>query len=211
MKRRRLILSIFLIAAIALLSIGYSAIESRLDISGTVSSIKSTDDFDVEFVGAELSGELPEGVSCAPTYDNATGLDATLNIAGLSNNGQKVVAYFKVQNNSKAIETLDATLTGFVINVTKDDVPVDSDTNPAANIFSGNYIKVTAEFADRAGEAGKAATGIVNGGLSATIDAKANDESVGQYVWVKVTVEVIGSFTDITTHNITIHFDAESK
>lgn len=212
MQRRRLVISLFLIAAIALLAVGYSAISTRLDIRGNVSSIQSTNDFDVEFIGAELGAELPTGVSCVPTFDSATGIDATLNISGLSNNGQQVVAYFKVQNNSKAIDTLDATLNNLTIVITKNDVTVDSDTNAANNIFEGNYIKVEALFDDRAGESGKEATGVVtDGGLSATLDTKASDEATGQYVWVKIIVTVIGSFTSETTHGINIHFNAESK
>ena len=211
MKRRRLIIGLFLVAAIALLSIGYSVISTRLDIRGTVSSVQSTKDFDVEFVGADLGAELPEGVSCAPSYDPATGVDATLNVSGLSNNGQKVVAYFKVQNNSKAISSLNATLNDLTIVITKNDVPVETDTNSASNVFRGQYIEVTAEFASRSDESGKAATGVVaDGGLSATVNTKVSDESVGQYVWVKVTIEVIGSFTSETTHGIDIHFNAAS-
>ena len=201
-----IVICLFLIAAVALLGIGYSAISYRLDIKGSVSSVQSTEDFHVEFVNAELGSTLPEGVTCVPTID-ATKIDATLNISGLSNNGQEVVAYFKVQNNSKDIASLDATLKDLVIVVTKDDVAVDSDKNSAANIFEGNYIKVSAEFADRADAAEKEATGTVAAdGLSAEI--KTADS---EYVWVKVTVKVIGSFTAETTHGITVHFNAESK
>ena len=111
-----------------------------------------------------------------------------------------------------SIDTLDATLNNLTIVITKNDVTVDSDTNAANNIFEGNYIKVEALFDDRAGESGKEATGVVtDGGLSATLDTKASDEATGQYVWVKIIVTVIGSFTSETTHGINIHFNAESK
>lgn len=218
MKRRRLIISLFLIAAVALLGIGYSAITTRLDIRGSVSSKASTNDFDVEFVGAEL-GSIADGVVCAPSFDTTTGVDATLNISGLSNNGQKVVAYFKVQNNSKAISSLNAELKDLTIVITNNDKQVTDKNTTDTNVFVGNYIQVEAVFVDEvtyiSGQTNTTDTStgkIGEKGLTATVNTAVEGEkaAVAQYVWIQVTVTVIGSFTSETTHGINIHFNAVS-
>ena len=208
MKRRRLIISLFLIVAVVLLGIGYSAISYRLDIKGSVSSVESTADFHVEFVDAKLGSKTDESITCVPTIDSATKIDATLNISGLSNHGQEVVAYFKVQNNSLAISSLNATLENLTIVITKNDVAV-TDNDGSANKFKGQFIEVEAVFADTF-ETENATGKVAEGGLTATVNTK-NGETAAQYVWVKVTVRVIGSFTAETTHGITVHFDAKSN
>lgn len=227
MKKRRLVISLFLIAAVALLGIGYSAISTGLDITGIITSAPSTGDFKVVFTDTPVAIASNDSIICQPTVDAATGVDASMNIKNLANNGDTVTAYFKVQNNSKPTQSLDAALNGLKISVTRKD----SDNNSVTvndkvgtegvdkdYLFTGQYIRVEAHFVSSYsyvdGEETKTATTatgeVADAGLSAILEAPETLGADGEFVYVKVTVTVIGSFTSETTHVIDVHFDATS-
>lgn len=227
MKKRRLIISLFLIAAVALLAIGYSELTARLDIQGTITSAQSTNDFKVVFTDTPVAVTSNASILCQPTVD-ATGVDATMNMTGLANNGDSVTCYFKVQNKSKAIQTLDSTLNGLSISVTRNsESGTENETvNDAAGsegvdkdyLFTGQYIRVEAHFVSSYeyldGEDTKTATAatgeIGTDGLSAILEAPNSVGEEGEFVYVKVTVTVIGSFTAKTYHTVNVHFAATS-
>ena len=105
-KRRTLVISLLLIAALAL-GIGYAALSTDLTVNGSVSN--SPHPIDVTFkegsitAGAGLaSAEAASKVVCTNGAKSAT-----FDVAGLVHQGDKVVATFTVVNNNKYSVTLN--------------------------------------------------------------------------------------------------------
>lgn len=99
-KRRTLIISLLLIAALAL-GIGYAALSRELIISSTANLAPDDSDFDIVFTEAKVASTNvadtdPSNVATASV--TGTGTTANYTIAGLSEVGDNVVLTFTIQN-----------------------------------------------------------------------------------------------------------------
>jgi hypothetical protein len=107
-KRRTLIISVLLIAALAL-GIGYAALSRELVISSTANLAADENDFDIVFVEAKVDSTNVDGAS-AP-YSNiatasvtGTGTTANYTIAGLSKKDESVTLKFVIENKTADVE-----------------------------------------------------------------------------------------------------------
>ena len=224
MKRRRLIISLFLIVAVVLLGIGYSAISKELKLNGRIDGVQDDTDFIVEFLSGDENiikdSASTSTLTIQPTFTN----NQTVNlvVTNFTNIGDTATVYFKIQNNSIVSTQMDATLAvPFVSVTTASTEAIDNDASKQK--FVGNHFIIFAEYVtvDPDGEGvATAATGTVSVGTDkdgdkgpmATLNAPtAESSSNGQTVWLKVTVEMMDVVTQSQTHNITITFDAYTK
>ena len=95
-KRRNIIISLLLVAALAL-GIGYAMLSRELIISSTANLAPDENDFDVIFTEAE---PRPEYATLATASVTGMGKGANYTITGLSAKGDKVVLDFTIKNNT---------------------------------------------------------------------------------------------------------------
>ena len=105
-KRRTLIISLLLVAALAL-GIGYAALSTDLTVTGAVAN--SPHPIEVTFkTGSISAGEGLASAEAASKVVCTNGAkSATFDVAGLVHAGDKVVATFTVVNNNKYAVTLN--------------------------------------------------------------------------------------------------------
>ncbi len=220
MKRRNLFLSLLLVGACAIVGVGYAAITRELKIGGQLAGQKNDNNLKVEFQADPFATTQPKTGStvivATPTITNDHA--ANLDVSGMTEIGDKAVAYFLVKNESQATTNLDATLSlpNVIVNNGSETA---TDNDGKTNVFKGAHFQITAEYITNTGDGTKpeATAEVKDDGtaeLAAPIDnADPTPDVEGETVWVKVTVELINVIIADTfpTHNITISFTASTK
>lgn len=97
-KRRTLIISLLLVAALCL-GIGYAALARELVISSTANLSPDDSDFNIVFVSA-----TPSDTSVATASVTGTGTTANYTITGLSHVGDKVTLTFEIENKTTDVD-----------------------------------------------------------------------------------------------------------
>ena len=106
-KRRTLIISLLLIAALAL-GIGYAALSTDLTVSGSVSNAPHPIDVTFQEGSISAGAGLASAEAASRVVCTNGAKSATFDVAGLVHQGDKVVATFTVVNNNKYAVTLNA-------------------------------------------------------------------------------------------------------
>ena len=112
-KRRTLIISLLLIAALAL-GIGYAALTTELNVTGSVTN--QPHPINVVYTGnasvISVDGDNDEAVSASNVICTADAKSATFNVAKLAHDGDFVVAEFEIINkNEYNVQMEDPTVT----------------------------------------------------------------------------------------------------
>lgn len=212
MKRRRLIISLFLIAAVALLGIGYSAVSKTLSATTEVGAVNSSADFNVVFVksGSKCTNNSSDTTKPQASILSAANQSASLEIKNLASTGDKVEFYLLIQNTSKVSEYLDATLATPYIEVYY--VTDEGSTSKATNenkegndVFKGPHFLIKAEYVDIENADPKLVDSENN---TATLKAPSSD-AAGEQVYLKITVTLENPFVNETNkHRIVVDFKA---
>ena len=105
-KRRTLVISLLLIAALAL-GIGYAALSRELMITSAANLSPDQNDFDIVFISATVVGDPDNQLATASV--TGTGTTANYTVTGLSKQGDTVTLEFVVENKTADV---DANLTG---------------------------------------------------------------------------------------------------
>ena len=98
-KRRTLIISLLLIAALAL-GIGYAALSTDLTVSGSVSNAPHPIDVTFQEGSISAGAGLASAEAASRVVCTNGAKSATFDVAGLVHQGDKVVATFTVVNNN---------------------------------------------------------------------------------------------------------------
>lgn len=212
MKKRKLLLTLFLVLAVALIGLGYSVLSKELKISGNVKGSKNNDSLAVHYVAGSFTSivndEVEDAVKVTATPSITSDLIANIVVEGMNVIGDSATVYFLVQNDSAHTDALDATLSNPVVTITTSVIGGAKDKNDAPNIFEGEHYKVTVTYETTNGET--PATG--------TVDASANTaflaaDGTGKNVWIKVVIELVDAITvdDFPQHNIQVLLDARTQ
>ena len=105
-KRRTLIISLLLIAALAL-GIGYAALSTDLTVSGAVSNAPHPIDVTFQEGSITAGAGLASAEAVSKVICTNGAKSATFDVAGLIHKDDKVVATFTVVNNNKYAVTLN--------------------------------------------------------------------------------------------------------
>ena len=208
MKRRRLIISLFLIAAVALLGIGYSAVSKTLSATTEVGAVNSSADFNVVFVKSGSESKIVSNGSGQTTAAilSAANQSASLEIKNLASTGDKVEFYLLIQNTSKVSEYLDATLATPYIEVYY--VTDEGSTSQKHDVFEGPHFNITATYTDKYDETTLSNAGKIANN-TATLKAPSSDAAAGEQVYLKITVTLENPFVNETNkHRIVVDFKA---
>lgn len=216
MKKRNLFLGVFLVLAVLFLGIGYAALSNSLSINGTINS-EANDanlvvDFDREYTPYSEVSDNRIGVNS----QRKSPKEVSIAVSGFSTEGDSAVIYFKIINNSNEIESYDALLSNFTINMTHGATPesaVTANGSQTGNEYTGEHFIVNVEYVESYHDKS----------LNQDVNASANLEySEGQpvlkavgheYVFVKVTIQVKDDMAITTTldpHYFTIRFTAST-
>ena len=213
MKRRRLFIGAFLLAAVTFLGIGYAALTNTLQVNGSLSATENKENLKVEFVDYEAHAtKTPGGAEDTSFTVNAgvSGQTATISVDNMSIPNQTAEITFKVQNKSVNLASLTAelaaefnielgegTLSGSTYSITSE--ATDGNTSDK-NKFTGEHFVVSVAYSENAEDLNvlDESTGVV------TLDS-------GEYVYVVVTITLV----DIVPENFELHvvkisFDAST-
>ena len=231
MKKRRLVFSLFLMASIALLSIGYASLTKTLEIAGKLNGKEDNANLVVKFDGVgniTTSGSLkyvdnptPENKTDVekPTYSDTM---ASFSVSNFKYVGDKVVFYLKITNDSANNKDLSAKLSIPVVtvNVSGETKNVEEDENSAGynidNIFTGDHFKITATYVETDGVVvADTNVGTIDEDGTVVLDAKETKDGKGEYIWLKVEIElhsaiVMGTDASFPIHDIKVKFTATS-
>lgn len=220
MKKRRLVISLFLIATVAFLGIGYSALTKELKVTGRLDAVKNNENLNVHYVAEKFTvvKNPADSATIVATPSLTSELVANIVVSGMTEIGEKVTVYYMIQNNSDATEALDATLSLPYVSVTANSASA-IDDNAAKDVFEGDHFKIAASYVTTDGN--ETATGSVSEGVASIkapvadneLTTDVNETADGQTIWLKVEVELIDVITvdSFPTHNIQIIFNASTK
>ena len=212
MKKRKLLLTLFLVLAVALIGLGYSALSKELKISGNIKGAKNNDNLVVHYVAGSFSSDVndttADAVNVTVTPSITSDLIANIVVEGMNGIGDSATVYFLIQNDSDATDALNATLSNPVVTVTTSATGGAVDSNNATNIFEGEHFKVTVTYETTNGTT--PATGTVD---TSTNTASLAADGTGKNVWIKVVVELVDAITadDFPQHNIQVLLDARTQ
>ena len=233
MKKRRLVISLFLIAAVALLSIGYANLTKTLEVAGKLSGKEDNANLAVKFDGVGnivttgsikyVANPTPDNLSDveAPTYSDTM---ASFSVSNYRFVGDSVIFYLKISNDSAMDDNLSASLAAPIVtvNLTGSTTNVVEEEGTAGygvdNVFTGDHFIITATYVNTDGvvAAGENVGQIGSNGTTAVLDAKSTDEGAGDYVWLKVEITlhsaivIEGDATSLPIHDIKVKFTATS-
>jgi hypothetical protein len=231
MKKRRLVISLFLIAAVALLSVGYSVLSKTLVVSGKLGASENNANLAIKFVevgNIETYGSLKYVAN--PTDENKSDIEkptfsetiASFSVSNFKYEGDKAVLYLKIRNDSAMNEDLTATLSAPKVSVKLEGANTDKveDAGTAGygkdNIFTGDHFTITASYVDTDGVEARGETigEISTDGLSATLAPKSSADGTGQYLWLKIEINLDyavvleAGVSKFPIHDITVSFVA---
>ena len=210
MKRRSLIISLLLVAALAL-SIGYANMTRILTFAGDGTLTRNDDTFIVEFIEDGKTLVDHEGNDLLNTEKGSLnitngGTTVEFNIKNLTSKGDKAKATIKIQNNSTSGD-----LIGFLARL-EQGTHVITDENgdaisedPVENGGIGQLIKITYSITNEEGEeVWNSEEGSKNGGLYL---------AVGETATLTYTVELMQSIVEnakvvIKDADLTLYFNA---
>lgn len=220
MKNRRTFLSLFVLASLAFVGVGYASLTNTLTIGGTASATKNDDNLKVEFVASKAHTKDAEGnedTGFIATH-SVSGKTASMSVSNINEVGSYAEFVYVVRNNSPELDgaSLDAVLDS------KFDIKVSAGTTTNAqekesasttdNVFEGDHFTISAEYATSHPD-------FTTTGEDATYEAiTIEDENrvyleVGKVVFVVVTVELttpinINDSSNFDEHTITVTFNA---
>lgn len=145
MKKRRLIISLFLLVALVSIGVGYAALTNNLLVNTDVSANINNGNLKVEFVDVVNTTESDPIVV---SLRNANEVDITFNKTNSMNaKGDTQSVELKVRNNSvgAVADELDAVLSSFEVvsnTLTKDE----QNSTDARVVYIGNYFTVVVEW-----------------------------------------------------------------
>ena len=102
-KRRTLIISLLLVAALCL-GIGYAGVSTILSVNGTAKS--DVQDIDVVFSAAAVTDSTNDSIKNATEFGNTGNTDIFFHAYGLKNANDSVTATFTIVNNNDYAVTL---------------------------------------------------------------------------------------------------------
>ena len=222
MRKRRLVLSLFLFVAVALLSMGYAALSRDLNATGKLASstdnnnlkvyfVPGTENYRKDIVDVERSADALLMVDESEYVVNNTSVQFT--VKNLSSEGDTVTLYFLIENSS-ADETLDAILTSPVVTMKVSGTSTtvdDKDGSKENNIFVGDHFRVTASYVNQYPDEPVLSGTVDEGELGAQLDAK-GEATNGDQVWLKVVIKVENTIqdADFKLHHVSVEFNATS-
>lgn len=221
MKKRRTFLSLFMLASLAFVGVGYAALTNTLSIGGGITATKNDDNLKVEFVASKAHTRDAQGnedTSYTASH-SVSGKTAEISVGGINEVGSYAEFIFVVKNNSPVLDgqELDAVLdAAFDIKVNTSSVenaPEKTGASPTDNVFEGDHFTISVNYTDDSDDFGTTYTADLT-----TIDELNPGEvelAVGKVVYVVVKVELttpinINDDTPFEQHNITITFNAET-
>ena len=203
MKKRKLVVSLFLIAAVALIGIGYSAVSKIYETVGKLQGGVNENNLDVHFVADASHNDLTDVDGLAPVvaFGTVTYTDQSVNfnISNFSTDGDKAVVYFLVENSSTDL-TFDARLSVPTITVS----PTSADaTGSGTNRFVGDHFEIKASYVTGTFGTIASETGYLEDAGTAVIEAG------GATIWLKVEIEMTaGVYDTFAEHAVTVNFNA---
>lgn len=230
MKNRRTFLSLFVLASLAFVGVGYAALTRQLDATTNLKADANTNNLAVQFHPTIMGYDIKEGdeskikVGVEPVLNNAQ--SAAVTIEGISGYGDTVEVYLLVVNNSEPSNNLHATLTAPTVTVTHgttNETSTDGDTRP--EVFKGNHFEIEAkyEYAEEltlTSSTGDKKFTYAEMGSNVTVgeatvpylETKTGEEnSIGEGVWLKITYKLVNVVTDtFDVHKVTVSFAANS-
>ena len=230
MKNRRTFLSLFVLASLAFVGVGYAALTRQLDATTNLKADANTNNLAVQFHPDIMGYKIQTGdaakikVGVEPVLNNAQ--SAAVTIEGISGYEDTVEVYLLVVNNSEPSNNLHATLTAPTITVTHgttNETSVDNDSK--SEVFKGNHFEIEAEYVYATELSLNSSTGektftYAEMGSNVTVGEETvpyletktgEDGSVGDGVWLKITYKLINVVTDtFDVHKVTVSFAANS-
>ena len=221
MKNRRMFLSLFVLASLAFVGIGYAALTNTLSIGGGITAEKNNDNLKVEFVASKAHTKDSEGnedTSYTASH-SASGKTAEISVGGINEVGSYAEFIFVVKNNSPELdgEKLDAVLdASFDITVNTASVGNANEKDGASstdNSFEGDHFTISVYYTDESVDFGDTYTSDLTSVNE--LNPGAVELDVGKVVYVVVKVELttpvnINDDTPFEQHNITITFNAQT-
>lgn len=194
MKRRRLIISLFLLVALISIGVGYAALTNSLLVNTDISANINNGNLKVDFVEVTNTAETdPIVVSLRNTHE----VDITFNNTNtMSAKGDSQSVELKVKNNSTGAvgSELDATLSSIevVSNSLTKDTAASTDTKV---VYRGTHFTVVAEWVNASDLILEAARDGVEAGMNT----------------LKITISLNVTVTDeVPQHAFTIKFNAKT-
>lgn len=232
MKKRRTFLSLFMLASLAFVGVGYAALTRNLSVDTNLKADANNNNLNVKFHSEIMGYKLEKGdkakikVGVEPIVNNQQA--ASVTISGLSGYEDEVTVYLLVVNESDMSDNLHAVLTNPSITVAHGTTNVasdDKDGDTTNNSFTGNHFVINAEYVYEKditvdGTDGEKTITYGTMGESKTIDGKAvpyletktsAEGSVGEGVWLKINYKLVNVVTDsFDVHKVTVSFSANS-
>lgn len=232
MKKRRTFLSLFMLASLAFVGVGYAALTRNLSVDTNLKADANNHNLNVKFHSDIMGYKLEKGdktkitVGVGPIVNNPQA--ASVTITGLSGYEDEVTVYLLVVNESDMSENLHAVLTNPSVTVshsTTNEASVDKDGNITDGSFRGNHFVINTEYVygsevtvdSTSGEKtltydymGEVKT--VEGKKVPYLETKTSAKgSVGEGVWLKINYKLVNVVTDsFDVHKVTVSFSANS-
>ena len=225
MKRRNLLLSLLLVGATAVVSVGYAALNRILFLDTKLTADMNNENLAIEFHQTLMGYKIDQGGSAVkvemhPNVDEAQKIAFT--VGGLSEHGDQVTVYSLIVNNSEEQDTLNATLGAPSILVThglNNEVATDQDATNNPSLFKGNHFTIEASYVYDSSVAIEGGSSLEYENMGQNIDGnpyletkeEAKSETSGHGVWAKVVFtldEVVVEPTDY--HIVQVSFSATS-
>ena len=210
MRKRSLVLSLFLVVAVLFLGLGYARLTNTLHVGGTIGSTPDNSNLDVRFANDTTSPAATKVSSDNVTVGGFSyeSKSVTFGVAGFTAQGQSATIILKVVNNSAEHADYDAYLEKvFDISMTHGvggtETAGGSQVN---NTFEGEHFHVEvsyiSSYTNRLGET-VTATGTITEGQP-RLNAVGNEYV---FVQIHITVEkpIVGAMDE---HQFTVSFDA---
>lgn len=222
MRKRSLVLSLFLVLSVLFLGLGYATLTTSLQATGTIGSTPDSSNLNVRFVN-DITNPAETVVSnnkVTIDVSNYESKSVSFGVAGFTAEGQSATIVLKIANNSQphpeyaAIldKTFDIVMSykdGDGYTEVTDVTTVDVEDAPYGSYFEGDHYKVTVQYVTEF-------TGL-NGSLPAAINVDMNggapilEAENNEFVYLLIKVEVINPITDeMPEHKFTVTFDAEN-
>ena len=195
MKRRRLVISLFLIAAFSLIGIGYAVLSNDLLVSSDITVNPNDGNLKVEFVNLPTTDS--NSAIVVTSIDSQEVAVKFNNTNEINAQGQSQEITLTVKNNSVgAVGTeLDATLSSFEI-VSGSLSKVEEESTATKVVYSGTHFTISAEWVN--------ADDLVLEAERTGVDAGTNQ--------IKITITLNVTVTEkINQHAFSIKFNATTK